>query len=56
MKNPPLHEHHGHDTGEWHWACCACPKAAPDPGCPYCLETYYRVHEPNTYKSFKETA
>lgn len=51
---PPPHEHRGHGAGEWYWACCACPQAAPDPGCGYCLETYYFTYEPRTYALFKE--
>jgi len=47
---PKKHEHWGHAEGEWKYSCCACEKAAPDSGCPYCLETYYRAAEPDTYE------
>lgn len=51
---PPLHQHWGHAAGEWKMGCCACPGAAPDLGCDYCMETYYRKNEPWTYAIFKE--
>lgn len=54
MKAMEAHQHHGHADGEWYWACCACPSAAPDPGCDYCRETYYRNNEPSTYRLFKD--
>ena len=55
-EKPDVHQHHNHEPGEWNMSCCACPKAAPDPGCAYCLETYYRVHEPDTYAFFADEA